>query len=133
MAKSKTPKRRRLAPVAPPVPLVQVMPGGRVRLDPTVIRELTAWVLTYANRYHSKASKTIRGLKGAVRARTVAERHKANDAVGVLMLFAACLTETLNLADVESSLRLWDGVRPGVPAPPPLTPRLHTPGIPGTE
>lgn len=101
-------RRKRLAAVEPPKPLLQIMPMGRVRIDPTMIREITMWVYAYACRYDKKARQTLRGLKGPERARVLGERRAAEAAIGVLTLFAAGLTDTVDIRLIDEGAREWD-------------------------
>lgn len=131
--KPREPRRRKLAPVEPPKPLLQVMPLGRVRLDPTSVRELTAWVCAYASKYRTTATKTLRGLKGAERKYVLASRRAAEAAIEVLFLFAAGLTDTLDVRLIDSALREWDVAAGAIPAEMPDVLPFVTPSIPGTE
>lgn len=115
--KPREPRRKRLAAVEPPKPLLQVMPMGRVRLDPVSVREITLWVYAYACRYDRKASQTLRGLKGDERARVLGERRAAEAAIGVLTLFAAGLTDTVDVRLIDEAAAQWDSAFPP-PEPP---------------
>lgn len=106
--KPREPRRRRLAAVEPPKPLLQIMPMGRVRIDPNAVREITLWVYAYACRYDRKAKQTLRGLKGPERLRVLGERRAAEAAIGVLTLFAAGLTDTVDIRLIDEGAREWD-------------------------
>lgn len=108
--KPREPKRKRLSPVAPPAPLLQVMPGGRVRFDPAAVREITLWVYAFACRYDKKANRTLRGLTGNERARVLGERRAAEASISTLVEFAACLTDTLDIRLIDEAAREWDEV-----------------------
>lgn len=118
-------RRKRLAAVEPPKPLLQVMPRGRVRIDPTAIREITLWVYAQACRYERKSVMTLRGLKGHERARVLGERRAAEAAIGVLVDFASRLTETVDIRLIDEAAREWDmagGPQPGEPTEPTILP-----------
>lgn len=126
--KPREPRRKRLAAVAPPAPLIQVMSGARGRLDPTAIRELTAWVVAYSRRYVSTATKTLRGLKGEERKLTLAKRKAAEAAITMLRQFVEGLTDTIDIRLIDAALSEWDGYLN--PDPNAILPFV-TPPIPG--
>lgn len=130
--KPREPKRKRLAAVEPPKPLIQVMPGGRCRLDPSVIRELTAWVLAYSDRYSRRARQTLRGLKGDERKRALGERKTAMASIILLYTFAAGLMDTIDVRLIDKALAEWDQIaKPDAGGPDTLP--FVTPPIPGTR
>lgn len=58
--------RRKSGPKERP-PILQIMPGRRVRLDPTITRAVAVWLIAFSSRWTKEANASERGLKGAER------------------------------------------------------------------
>lgn len=106
--KPREPKRKRLPAAPKPQSILQVMPGGRVRLDPSVIRDLACFIDAYSRRYDRKASMTLRGLKNHEREHALGERRAADASLRTIAELILHLCDTVDIRLIDSALASWD-------------------------
>lgn len=70
---------------APPAPLVQVLPDQRARIDPSVVPQLTCYLLAIRERYENQSRETLSGKTG--RSRQMAQGRIA---------YAQCMCEAID-------------------------------------
>lgn len=104
MKKKRTPAHD---PHRPP-PLVQVQPGLRARIDPTVVPQLSQWVLALRRRYEEMLRLPCGGLAPAQR-----EARKGLISWARMMLRAyddllLSFHGTVDLRDLERARMAWD-------------------------
>lgn len=129
--KPKEPRRKRVPAFPKPAPLLQLMPGGRVRLDPSCLRELLAWVYAHSLQYKSRATKTLRGLKGEARRMVLGQRKAAEAALRTIDVLIEAMFGTVDVRSVDEALAVWDEISNETKTSPPNV-LLFTPPIPGT-
>lgn len=72
MGKIKGRKRKLARTVTPPSSILQVMPRGRIRMDPTVVPDVATWLVAFTARWYSALNAPHTEESAAERA----QRHK---------------------------------------------------------
>lgn len=72
MGKIKDRKRPLARTVTPPASILQVMPRGRIRLDPTVVPDVATWLVAFTARWYAAINAPRTEESAAERA----QRHK---------------------------------------------------------
>lgn len=88
-------------------PLLQVMPARRVRLDPSVVQDMAAYLFARANRWLSGAKLTLSGLKGLNRSSRANYVKWCKHAVAVVQLLIDGLLDTVSLDDINHAREQW--------------------------
>lgn len=104
MSKDREPKLRRRPPPAERPQLLQVMPGGRVRLDPTIREAVAVWLIAFLAPFTKEACASERGLKGAERDTFQRRREYYRHAVKAVGEAVASLCDTLPIESIDSAL-----------------------------
>jgi hypothetical protein len=101
--------RFRIAPQTQPEPsrIVQVMPGRKLRLDPSVIPDLVSWLVCRSARWETVARMTLRGLKGHDRESRKGLIRYAKLALSVVQTLINNSLEQWPIDEHESALRIW--------------------------
>jgi hypothetical protein len=93
-----------------PLPAVQVMPERKVRLDPSLVPSLAAWMVAVGQRWARDTRLTGRGLIGveavAFRRRAEFARH----ACSVVQTIIRSMMEQVPLEDYGRAAREWPGL-----------------------
>lgn len=92
-----------------PSPIIQAMPGGRARIDPSARQGLMNWVFAVRSRWDKLSRMTLRGYKGADRDRRKAQIEYANRMVEVCDTFTDSLFGTLSMRTLEECAAYLDG------------------------
>lgn len=90
----------RVAP-EPPAPVVQAMPGRRVRLNPDAIPDLAAFLCALAEPVARMSRRTLRGLKGHARVSMKGQIAWAKAAAEGIQRMVNNLTECVGLDDFD--------------------------------
>lgn len=113
--KDKEPKLRRKPGPKERPHILQIMPGRRVRLDPTITRAVAVWLIAFSSRWEREANASERGLKGEERDSFQRRREyyrSAIKAIGDVLCNLSCTQELdavdTALCDVDWALRMHD-------------------------
>lgn len=93
-------------------PLVQHMGRGRVRIDPTFLPELLCWLVTWREPLERVSRMSIRGLRGARRAKALGMRRWAASALRVVDMVATGATQTGPAREFDEALAAFLAHRP---------------------
>lgn len=109
------PKLRRKPGVKERPPILQIMPGRRVRLDPTITRAVAVWLIAFSSRWTKEANASERGLKGAERDSFQKRREYYRScvkAIGDVLCNLSCTQELdaidAALCDVDWALQMHE-------------------------
>ena len=106
--REKRPKRRPVRSVVEvPAPLIQVMPGGRARLDPSAVPDLCAYVWAVSRQWERASRMTYRGLVGKDRAKAIGRVHWAKQMLTATEVFVNAMFQSVALDAVESARSEW--------------------------
>lgn len=72
MTNSRKRKPAKRAVTQQPESVIQLMPGGRCRIDPSIVGDLTCWLLCIHAYYDKIARQTWSGMKGTERSARIA-------------------------------------------------------------
>jgi len=99
------PNRRPVANSEPVLPVyVQLMSGGRVRLDPAIVPGVAAWLIAASAPWEREANDSERGLKGAERDAFQKRRQYYRHALKVVGELLGGLTGTLPVEAAERAV-----------------------------
>lgn len=100
-------KRRARAPEPVALPIVQVVPNNRLRLDRTVIPDLVCWLMCSAKEWERAAHRTLRGLKGQERETAKAHIRYARYCCTAVQQLINRVTETWSVEEHSAAMAKW--------------------------
>lgn len=86
---------------APTYGLLQLMPRGRVRLDPSTVMSVAAWVVAYSQKWERECVKSGIGLSPDEWRVYEARKRWYRSALSAMACLLGSLTDTLAVAEIE--------------------------------
>ncbi len=113
-----TPKKRRgrITP-APSSPLLQIMPGRRVRVDPSLVEQMGTWLLACALPWERASERSLVGLNSGELEAARGHKQWCRHAVGATQVLIGRLLDTLALDDIDNACDLIRAEMARVPVP----------------
>jgi hypothetical protein len=101
------PKKERAGLCSPvvqqPAPIIQRLPEGRVRIDPTVRKDLMEWIFTVRCRYDRMAKQSTRGMEGRIKAVRIGQIEYARRMLELFDTLTESIFSTLKLASLQQA------------------------------
>lgn len=103
MAKIRDRQRAMPIRVTPePTSILQRMPEGKVRIDPSVIGDLACFILTASMRWYNEANQDIRRFEGDQLAAAIERRKYARHCLSAIHQLCGRLSEKVKAVDLET-------------------------------
>lgn len=100
---SEKPKLRRRPPIPERPPLLQLMPAGRVRIDPTIREAVATYLIAASVPWEREARASERGLTGAERDAFQKRREWYRTALKVVGAMLELLEGTVSVDAIDSA------------------------------
>lgn len=101
-------RKKNVLPFGQPNPICQVMPKGRVRIDPTQVRQLYAWMQAATVYQRKVAGGDTIGIKGEERERKKGMIKWAKAFMQCVSHLNSAMLDTVSLYDFNAALDHWD-------------------------